>query len=153
MSMGWVFTGAWRRYSLVLLLPLLLGVADPEEIARARAEAATAVEEILDLWHAEDYGAIYDRGTATTKRLFTRKEFIVRMRGQGCRTTCCHTTFELHSADYRSPRLVVVTGKVGLEVSGPTVPRFNCAPSVRSYPMTRAADGWRIDLTRILIVY
>lgn len=137
----------------MLVLPLLLGAADPQEIERARAEAAAALEEILDLWHVEEYGAIYDRGTAATKRLFTRQEFIVRMRGLGCRTSCCHTTFELHAADYRSPTLVIVTGKVGLELSGRIVPRFDCAPGVRSYPMTREEDGWRIDLTRILTVY
>ena len=151
--MGWVCKSGWRRYSLVLLLPVLFGAANPEEVERAKAQATAALVEILDLWHAEDYGAIYDRGTTTTKRLFTRKEFIVRMRGLGCRTTCCHTTFELDSANYRSPMLVVVTGKVGMEISGPAVPRFTCAPGVRSYPMTREADGWRIDLTTILIVY
>ncbi len=151
--MGWVFKSGWRRYSLVLILLALLGAADPQEVARAKAQATATLVEVLKFWNVEDYGAIYDRGTTTTKRLFTRKEFIVRMRGLGCRTTCCHTTFELDSANYRSPMLVVVTGKVGMEISGPAVPRFTCAPGVRSYPMTREADGWRIDLTTILIVY
>ncbi|MFQ5848007.1 MAG: hypothetical protein ACE5IQ_10130 [Candidatus Methylomirabilales bacterium] len=137
----------------MLLLPALLGAADPGEVARAKAGATAALVEILNLWHAEDYGAIYDRGTATTKRLFTRDEFIGRMLGLGCRTTCCHTTFALQSADYQSPRLVVVTGEVGLEFSGRGVPRFQCAPGVRSYPMTREADGWRVDLTLILPFY
>ncbi len=147
--MGWVFRSGWRRYSLVLLLPVLLGAADPQEVERAAA-ATGALVEILNLWHVEEYGAIYDRGTTTTRRLFTREEFISRMKGLGCRTSCCHTTFELTSADYRSPELVVVTGKVGLEWSGRVVPRFQCTPGVRSYPMTREADGWRIDLTLIL---
>ena len=147
--MGWVFRNGWRRYSLVLLLPVLLGAVDPQEVERVTA-ATGALVEILNLWHGEDYGAIYDRGTTTTRRLFTREEFIGRMKGLGCRTSCCHTTFELTSADYRSPELVVVTGKVGLEWSGRVVPRFQCTPGVRSYPMTREADGWRIDLTLIL---
>jgi hypothetical protein len=132
-----------------LLLPLLLGAGDPREVERAAA-ATDALVEILNLWHVEDYGAIYDRGTTTTRRLFTREEFISRMLGLGCRTSCCYTTFELISTDYRSPDLVVVTGKVGLEWSGRVVPRFLCAPGVRSYPMTREADAWRIDLTLIL---
>jgi len=147
--MGWVFRNGWRRYSLVLLLPVLLGAVDPQEVERVTA-ATGALVEILNLWHGEDYGAIYDRGTTTTRRLFTREEFIGRMKGLGCRTSCCHTTFELTSADYRSPELVVVTGKVGLEWAGRVVPRFQCTPGVRSYPMTREADGWRIDLTLIL---
>ena len=147
--MGCVFRSGWRLSSLLLLLPVLMGAADPQEVERAAA-ATGALVEILNLWHVEDYGAIYDRGTTTTRRLFTREEFISRMKALGCRTTCCHTTFELTSADYRSPELVVVTGKVGLEFSGRVVPRFQCAPGVRSYPMTREADGWRIDLTLIL---
>ncbi len=147
--MGWVFRNGWRRYSLVLLLPVLLGAVDPQEVERVTA-ATGALVEILNLWHVEDYGAIYDRGTTTTRRLFTREEFMSRMKGLGCRASCCHTTFELTSADYRSPELIVVTGKVGLEWSGRVVPRFQCAPGVRSYPMTREADGWRIDLTLIL---
>ena len=106
----------------MLILLALLGAADPQEVARAKAEATATLVEVLKFWNVEDYGAIYDRGTTTTKRLFTRKEFIVRMRGLGCRTTCCHTTFELHAADYRSPRLVVVTGKVGMEISVPPSP-------------------------------
>ena len=138
--MGWVFRNGWRRYSLVLLLPVLLGAVDPQEVERVTAATGVLVE-ILNLWHGEDYGAIYDRGTTTTRRLFTREEFISRMKGLGCRTSCCHTTFELTSTDYRSPELVVVTGKVGLEWSGRVVPRFQCTPGVRSYPMTREADG------------
>ncbi len=137
----------------MLILPVLLGAADPQEIEQAKAEATAALVEVLKYWHVEKYDAIYDRGTTTTKRLFTRKDFILGMRSLGCRTTCCHTTFELHAADYRSPMLVVVTGKVGLQFSGPQVPRFACAPSVRSYPMTREADSWRVDLTSILVVY
>jgi len=148
--MGWVFRNGWRRYSLVLLLPVLMGAADPQKAERAAAAATAALVEILNLWHAENYGAIYDRGTTTTRRLFTREEFISRMKGLGCRTSCCYTTFELTSADYRSPELIVVTGKVGLEWSGRVVPRFQCTPGVRSYPMTREPDGWRIDLTLIL---
>lgn len=137
----------------MLILPLVLGAVDPPEVEQAKAEATAALVEVLKFWNEENYDAIYDRGTAATKRLFTRKEFIVRMRGLGCRTSCCHTTFDLHQADYRSLTLVVVTGKVGLEVSGRIVPRFDCAPGVRSYPMAREEDGWRIDLTRILTVY
>jgi hypothetical protein len=148
--MGWICSGGWRRYSLVLVLPLLLGAAEPADVARATTEATDALVSILKWWHVEDYGAIYDRGTATTKRLFTREEFIGRMKGLGCRTSCCHTTFALHAADYRSPRLVVVTGMVGLEFAGRVVPRMRCAPEVRSYPMTREEDGWRIDLTLLL---
>ncbi|MFQ5881243.1 MAG: hypothetical protein ACE5I9_02040 [Candidatus Methylomirabilales bacterium] len=148
--MGWPLRRGWRRYSPALLLPALLWVGGPDEIERAKQEATAQLVEILDLWHREEYGAIYDRGTATTKRLFTREEFISRMLGLGCRTTCCHTTFELHSADYRSPRLVVVRGKVGLEFTGRITPRFRCAPVVRSYPMTREGEGWRLDLTLIL---
>lgn len=151
--MGWICKDGWRRYSLVLILPLILGAADPQEVEQAKSEATAALVEILNYWNAENYGAIYDRGTTTSQRLFTREDFILGMRSLGCRTTCCHTTFQLQTADYRSPTLVVVTGKVGLQFSGPQVPRFTCAPSVRSYPMTREADEWRVDLTSILVVY
>ncbi|MFQ5658256.1 MAG: hypothetical protein ACE5G5_12000 [Candidatus Methylomirabilales bacterium] len=120
---------------------------------QATEEAAAQLVHILKLWHAEKYGAIYDLGTTTTKRIFSREEFISRMLGQGCRTTCCHTTFELHRADYRSPDLVVVTGKVGFELNGRARPRFDCSPVVRSFPMTREEDGWRIDLTRIFLFF
>jgi hypothetical protein len=137
----------------MVLLPVLFGAADPQEIERARTGATEALVEILHLWHAEDYGAIYDRGTTTTRRLFSREEFIIRMNGLGCRTTCCYTTFELHVADSRSPGLVVVTGKVGLEFSSRITPRFQCAPGVRSYPMTREGEDWRIDLTSILLFF
>lgn len=137
----------------MLILPLVLGAVDPPEVEQAKAEATAALVEVLKFWNEENYDAIYDRGTAATKRLFTRTDFVLGMRSLGCRTTCCHTTFELHSADYQSPTLVVVTGKVGLQFSGPTVPRFDCAPTVRRYAMTREADGWRIDLTQILVVY
>src|SRR3989304_1975386 len=92
--MGRVFRSGWRLSSLLLLLPVLMGAADPQEVERAAA-ATGALVEILNLWHVEDYGAIYDRGTTTTRGLFTRGEFISRMKALGCRTPCCPTTFEL----------------------------------------------------------
>ena len=148
--MARISRSGWRVCSLVLVLPMLWGTAQASEVEQATAEATDALVEILHLWHVEDYGAIYDQGTATTKRLLTREEFIGRMKGLGCRTTCCYTTFELRSAEYRSPELVVVTGTVGLEFTGRVAPRFRCAPEVRSYPMTREEGGWRIDLTLLL---
>ncbi|MFQ5801876.1 MAG: hypothetical protein ACE5JQ_03150 [Candidatus Methylomirabilales bacterium] len=128
---------------------VLAGAAGPREIQQAKAEATAALVEVLKLWNVEEYGAIYDRGTAATKRLFSREDFIGRMRGLGCKTTCCWTTFELHKADYQSPELVVVTGKVGFEWTDRTVPRFQCGPRVQSFPMTREEEGWRLDLTLI----
>lgn len=151
--MGWVCKDGWRRYSLVLILPLLLGAAGAQEVERAKSEATAALVEVLKYWHAEQYDAIYDRGTTASQSLFSREDFVLKMRSLGCRPTCCHTTFQLQSANYRSTTLVVVTGKVGLQFSGPVVPRFTCAPSVRSYSMTREADSWRVDLTSILVVY
>ncbi len=151
--MGCVSKSGWRRYSLVLILPLLLGTAGSQEIEHTQSGATAALVEILKYWHDENYEAIYDRGTTTTQRLFTRKDFVLKMRSLGCRPTCCHTTFELHAAEAQSPTFVVVTGKVDLQFAGPTVPRFTCAPSVRSYPMSREAEGWRVDLTSILVVY
>lgn len=151
--MGWAFKHGWRRYSLLVLLPVLLGMTQPKEVQHAKEEATAQLVQILELWHVEKYGAIYDLGTITTKRIFSRQEFTSRMLGQGCRTTCCHTTFTLHRADYRSPELVVVTGKVGFELTGRAAPRFDCSPIVRSFPMAREADGWRIDLTRMLLFF
>lgn len=152
--MEWRFKHGWRGYSCVLLAlaVLLVGAADPEEVGQAKAEATAALVEVLTLWNLEEYGAIYDRGTTTTQRLFSREAFTVRMRGLGCKTSCCYTTFSLHEADYRSPRLVVVTGKVGYEFTDRTTPRFRCAPRVQSFPMTREREeeGWRVDLTLIL---
>ncbi|MEE8325672.1 MAG: hypothetical protein V3R58_01400 [candidate division NC10 bacterium] len=148
--MGWSFTRGSRGCSCVLLLLVLVGAASPQEVEQAKAEATAALVQVLKLWNVEDYGAVYDRGTTTTKRLFTREDFIGRMRGLGCKTTCCWTTFELHNADYQSPRLVVVAGRVGFEWTGRIVPRFQCGPRVQSFPMTREEEAWRIDLTLIL---
>lgn len=148
--MGWRCKHGWRGYSGVLLLLLLVGSADPQEVEQAKAEATAALVEVLKLWNLEEYGAIYDRGATSTQRLFSREEFILRMRGLGCKTTCCHTTFALHEADYRSPRLVVVTGKVGYEFTDRTTPRFQCGPRVQSFPMTREEEEWRIDLTLVV---
>lgn len=146
-----LFGNGWQKYEvLFVLLPFLLGATESDEVRAIKEEATGALVEILKLWHQEDYGAIYDRGTTTTKRLFGRQEFISRMKGLGCRTTCCHTTFEVEAVDYRSPTLVVVKGKVGFEFSGRVPPRFLCAPAVRSFPMNKEPDGWRIDLTLIL---
>jgi hypothetical protein len=128
---------------------LLVGAAGPQEVEQAKAEAAAALVEVLKLWNLEEYGAVYDRGTASTRRLFSREEFIVRMRGLGCKTSCCHTTFALHDADYRSPSLVVVTGKVGYEFTDLVTPRFQCGPRVQSFPMTREGEEWRVDLTLV----
>lgn len=151
--MAWACKKGWRGYSLALVLVLLVGAAPPQEVEQAKREATAALVEVLQYWSEEKYEDIYDRGTTTTQRLFSRKDFTLKMRSLGCRPACCHTTFELQSAEYQSPTLVVVTGKVGLRFAGPTVPRFSCAPSVRSYVMTREAEGWRIDLTSILVVY
>lgn len=142
-----------RGSSFVLVLLFLARAADPPEIEQAKADATAALVEVLNLWNLEKYGTIYDRGTTTTKRLFTREDFIGRMRGLGCKTTCCYTTFELHNADYRSPRLVVVTGEVGLEWTDRTIPRFQCGSRIRSFPMTHENEEWRIDLTLLFYFF
>lgn len=151
--MAYRFKRGWRGCSFVLVLLLLAGAADPQDVEQAKSEATAALVEILKLWNLEKYGAIYDRGTTTTQRLFSREDFISRMRGLGCKTTCCHTTFALHNMDYRSPRLVVVTGKVGFEWTNRTIPRFQCGPGVRSFPMTHENEEWRIDLTLLFYFF
>ena len=83
--MGWRFRHGWRGYSGVLLLVLLVGAADPQEVEQAKAEVTAALVEVLKLWNLEEYGAVYNRGTTVTRRLFSREEFILQMRGLGCK--------------------------------------------------------------------
>jgi len=134
---------------LTLLLASAAGAAEPPPADRAPA-AVRALEGMLRLWHTGAFEALYEVGTAETRRLLGVEEFRVRMSAEGCRPACCFVAFRLAEAVPFGRERVLVRGTVGFEVHGPARPRRRCASEERAYLLQWQEGRWRVPLTDLL---
>ena len=138
--------------ALTLLLASAAGAAEfpPADPAPA---AVRALEGILGHWHTGAFEALYEAGTAETRRLLGVQEFRVRMSGEGCRPACRFVAFRLAEAVPLGRERVLVRGTVGFEVRGPARPRRRCASEERAYLLQWQEGRWRIPLTDLLSTF
>lgn len=115
--------------------------------------AVRALEGILSLWHGGSFEALYEAGTAETRRLLGVQEFRVRISAEGCRPACCFVAFRLAEAVALGRERVLVRGTVGFEVRGPARPRRRCASEERAYLLEWQEGRWRIPLTDLLSTF
>jgi hypothetical protein len=112
--------------------------------------AVQALERILSLWHDGAFEALYEAGTAETRRLVGADEFRLRMSAEACRPACCFVAFRLAEAVPLGRERVLVRGTVGFELHGPARPRRRCAPEDRAYVLDWQEGRWRLALTDLL---
>jgi len=139
--------GAAVALALLLGFPAAAAESPPAEPAPA---AVRALEGILGLWHAGAFEALYEAGTAETRRLLGPEEFRLRMSAEACRPACCFAAFRLAEAAVLGRERVLVRGTVGFEVHGPARPRRRCAPEERAYVLEWQESRWRLPLTDLL---
>jgi hypothetical protein len=132
-----------------LFLAAAAGAAEAPPVDPAPA-AVQALERILSLWHDGAFEALYEAGTAETRRLVGADEFRLRMSAEACRPACCFVAFRLAEAVPLGRERVLVRGTVGFELHGPARPRRRCAPEDRAYVLDWQEGRWRLALTDLL---
>lgn len=131
--------------ALLLLLTCSLSAAGKQEIADSEAmkgEAVKALDAMLDLWRAGDYGELYNRTMANGKE--TRESFSKRMAKAPLKPSCCWEKMQEVVAHVKSPTSVVVRAKIGLDAPG------EMAYKTRSFKLVNEFGQWRIARSELL---
>ena len=112
--------------------------ADPNMVQeQLKVEARRGFEEILDLWRAESFDALYYRlvhppGSDTAR-------FLDRMNHSGRKPACCWEKLQDVSKTYIDPKRVDLTARLGIEVEGMGT-RF----VTRTFSLVKEGGVWKI---------
>ncbi len=124
----------------ILCLLFVVGQAAGYDTA---AQAQRGLEEILDLWRAEDYEGLYARLEHSDQRGW--EYFAERIVYASRIPACCWEKLQDVKARVVDADHVVVSARVGLEVEGVGT-RF----VTRDFPLHRSAGVWRLPMQVIL---
>lgn len=105
--------------------------------AELSSSAKSAFEEILDLWRAGSYDALYDRTRLADKT--AREDFAAKLENASRKPACCWQKLQDVSVHVENDDMAVIRAKVGLEGSS------GITYKTRSYRLIREHDRWRIS--------
>lgn len=138
-----------RKLAMMLTLILVLGAGWPAQgktpylnEEELKAEARRGFEEILDIWRAGDFGALYERTVPTGRQ--TKEGFAAKLAAAPLRPACCWEKMQDVKVTVHDESRVTVRARVGFEGGGAT--EFK----TKSIRLEKNDAVWRIHQGEIL---
>jgi hypothetical protein len=122
--------------------------AEKEPVNKLKIEsgAAEALRIIVSLWKEENYGSLYEYGTDASKGSMSKEDFAHKMKNKKWGLAPSWETLQNMEAQYKHPKLVYVTAKIGYKTKRGGNVRFQ----TETYQMKLENGLWRANLSKIL---
>lgn len=124
--------------------------------------ALQGLKAAVELWKGQNFDGLYELGTAESRHLLSKEQFIRLMKNSDKQLQCCWATLQDLEGFFESPTQVNVRAKLGYEnfqskqIDTPdqdTEPAqwiITSSFDLRTFLMVLQQGHWRIDLTEIL---